>query len=138
MIQQALKVERTTNPVDALVYRHWFVEVDQSRLEIVVEIYRRMAYDGDNILFLMASKNDVLMGVSVSYIEETGRAFIWQASSRGLSRDEVDIGFEVICDWIRKKGVYVVATVPNRNKKLWVRRWGFQEIPDSTEMIKVI
>lgn len=141
MIQRVadqLRIERTTNPADALVLRNWFVPVDQSRLEVVVEVLIRMADDGDNTLVLCASRNDVLMGVSVSYMEESGRAFLWQARSKGLSRDEVDIGFQIICDWIRKKGVHVVATVPNRNKKIWARRWGFQEIPNSDEMVKVI
>lgn len=133
-----LKIERTTNPVNAIVLRNWFVPVDQSRLGIVVEVFRRMALDANNTLVLCASRNDVLMGMSVSFIQENGRMFIWQARSKGLDRSEVDMGMQVMYDWARKKGVHLVATVPNRSKKLWTRRWGFKEIPNSDEMIKVI
>lgn len=141
MIQRVvdqLRFLRTTNPLDALVLRKWFVEVDQSQLEIALELYRQMSLYPDDTLVLLAMKGEILKGVSVSFIQESGRLFISQARSNGLSRDEVDMGVQVMWDWARKKGVHVVATVPNRARKLWLRRWGFQEIPNSKEMIKVI
>lgn len=133
-----LKIERTTAPVDALILRNWYVPTDQTRLEIVVELFKRMACDADNTLVLLATKDGELMGVAVSFIERSGRLFFWQGRSRGLSMKEVDMVIEASYDWAREKGVTTAATVPNRSKKLWERRWGFQEVPGSSEMVKEI
>lgn len=123
---------------NAFDYWDWFVTVDQSRLEIATELYQRMRDYPDTTMVLRTYKNSEPAGLAIAFVESNGRLFFWQGRSIGLTSRQVDATIEVVYDWARKMGVTQVATVPNRAKKVWVRRWGFKETPGSDELTKEI
>ena len=117
----------TKNPRVALMLMPWFVEVDQSREDIYLELRHRLTYNPDETFVCLAVESDLIKGMVIAYCRHED-VFIWQArGSKDLPRSIVDYAFAGIGHWAKSKGFSRITGLPNRAKRIWCRRWGFQE-----------
>lgn len=117
----------TKNPKVALILIPWFVPVNQTREEMYLELRHRLAYNPDETLVCLIIDNDLIKGMGIAYCRYND-VFIWQAStSKDIPRSIVDSAFRGILHWSKSKGFGCVSGMPNRAKKIWLRRWGFME-----------
>ena len=117
----------TKNPRVALMLIPWFVPVDQTRKEIYLELTHRLTYSPDETFVCLAVEDDLIKGLVIAYCRKND-VFIWQASKdKGVSPKVVDCVFEGIAYWAKGRGYNKITGYPNRAKKIWARRWGFQE-----------
>lgn len=121
-----MKILRTDNPDASLLLLPWYVEFDQTRAQIGLSLNERMKSQPDDILVLLITDDEAqkILGFAVSYIRYED-VFLWQAKHSGLNRREVDEVFKTICLWAKNKGFNKISAIPNRNPKIWERRWGF-------------
>jgi len=127
----------TKNPDIAYILVPWYVPVNQSREDIFLETYERLKYTPDEMFVCLAVDNDVIKGMVMAFCRYND-VFLWQARSEGLARKYVDRAFDGLCLWAKSKGFDRIVTVPNRAAKLWQRRWGFKQQPNSNELYKEI
>jgi len=121
-----VKYLRVTNPDVVLTLVPWFVPVNQSREDIFLELRDRLIHQPEDTFVLVVVSQRIIKGFVAAYAR-TKDVFLWQARSEGLTRKYVDIGFNAVCNWTRKKGFNKLVTIPNRATKIWARRWGFKE-----------
>jgi hypothetical protein len=133
-----MKIQRAIKPEMALLLLPWYVEVNRTREMIGWELNERMAKQPDDTLVLVAMDNQEkhILGFSACYVRYND-VFIWQARNEKLSRSEVDEVLNSICKWAKSKGFSRIAAMPNRNPKLWKRRWGFSATINN-EVVKEI
>jgi len=128
---------RIHNPTAAMAFTAWYVPVDQTRDEIVQELWHRLTYNPDETFMLAAYEGDFVHGIVVAY-RRMEDVFIWQARSEDMTREFVDLGLNGVIEWARSLGVKKIAATPNRADKIWFRRWGFKAGQDSSEVVKEI
>lgn len=110
----------------ALVLIPWFIPFDQTVVDMYLELCDRMEQQPEKTFVLLAIENDQIQGMVIAYCRKDD-VFIWQASTdRGVSVSVVDHAFRGILCWAKGKGYSQVSGVPNRARKIWQRRWGFQ------------
>lgn len=126
----------TQNPEVALTLIPWFVPTTQTREDIYLELIDRLTHTPDETFVCLVLDGDLIKGMAVAYCRLRD-VFIWQARSEGLRPRFVDMAFERICDWAKSKGFNRITGMPNRAKKIWQRRWGFEEL-NETEVYKEI
>jgi hypothetical protein len=132
-----MKLQRILNPDAAKYLVPWFTPVNQTREEIFLELCDRMANKPDETFVISILRRNVMKGMAIAYCRD-GDVFLWQARNEGLARKYVDIAFNAICNWARKKGFRKLVTIPNRQAEIWVRRWGFQIGKQPGEVFKEI
>lgn len=121
-----MKILRKTNPDTSLSLLPWYVPFDQTKEQIGLELNDKMIHHPDDtlVLVVMDDAEKHILGFSIAYARYDD-VFIWQARNINLSRPEVDLVLEQIYAWARQKGFSRIAAIPNRNPKIWKRRWGF-------------
>jgi len=129
----------TKNPRVALILVPWFIEHDQSREEIYLELRHRLTYNADETFVCLAIENDLIKGMTIAYCRSRD-VFIWQAiTEKGVPHGIVDIAFQGIGYWAKSKGYNRISGIPNRTRKIWERRWGFQKSKENkSEVFKEI
>lgn len=124
----------TKNPEVALTLIPWFVPLNQSREDIYLELRERLTDNPDETFVCVAIEDNLIKGMVVAYVRYKD-VLIWQSRNEGLSRSIVDFVFNGVCHWARSKGFDRVTTVPNRARKIWVRRWGFRESKENKDEV---
>jgi len=119
-----MKVLRVTNPDAAITLTPWFVPVMQTREEICAILFNMMTDDPERTYVTIVIDGQTIKGMAVT-ICRFNDAFIWQARSNGLDRKTVDYMLGLIEQWARSKGFKRLSAYPNRNRRIWQRRWGF-------------
>jgi len=127
------------NPNVAFLLVPWFVPCGQSREDIFLETYERLRDMPDDTFVCLAidGESDRMKGMVVAFCRYSD-VFIWQARSERLASKIVDYAFNGLCLWAKSKGYDKVTTRPNRAAKLWQRRWGFRQQPNSDLLFKEI
>jgi hypothetical protein len=125
-----IMVKLATDPRTAIELLPWYVEVDQTRKEICEEVYARMLNDPNRIMVVLLFAYDLLCGFGIGKVEGED-LFLWQGHTDShVPRSVVDETIGRIMNWGKAMGCNRILTVPNRNLKLWRRRWGFVPISD--------
>ena len=126
------------NPKVALMLLPWFMPCDCMTAEdMCAKTYRLLRDKPEDTFVCLAIDEDRIKGMAVAYCRKND-VIVWQARSQGLASTIVDRAFEGICHWARGKGFNMVSALPNRAAKLWQRRWGFRQRPNSPEVFKEI
>lgn len=137
-IKQEYLFTRVTDPDVALLLLPWFVEenCNMNRLQLGEELFNRMTDYPEDTLVLLIYYGDELRAFGVAYCREND-VKIWQAGSINLDRQVVDVGFDFIKRWAKSKGRSRITTEPNRNLKIWKRRWGFEPVSEKEVAMEV-
>ena len=112
----------------ARIVAPWFVPIDQTRLEMYRSLVERLVCSPEKTFVCVAIEDNLVRGMAVAF-ERKNDVFIWQASSdnRTGNRPIVDRILSGIKSWAASRGFSRIAGIPNRAKKLWIRRCGFKE-----------
>lgn len=136
-----MRLEVEKKITDAMIRRvmPWFVQVDQTKTEQLIYFIDTLTTHFPKKMNVTCAydKDDHMVGLCIAVVQEDN-LFLWQARSEGMTKKEVDEAMESLYDWARKRGCKTVTTIPNRDPKIWTRRWGFKEQPGSKEIIKEI
>lgn len=132
-----MKILRTSNPDAAIALLPMYVCFNQTREEIAEELFARLCNDSDNTLVITVVDDDTnIKFFSASYVRDD-EVFIWQArGDKSLEKKWPDICLGLIMGWAKKKGIEQITAVPNRNPKVYQRRWGF-ELKDNRLIKKI-
>lgn len=133
-----MKIVELTNPEKtSLELMPWYVEVDQTSLQIGWELYQRMQHlPEDTLVLAVLDEMEQITGITIAYARYSD-VFIWQARSGKLTRSDVDKVLARICEWAKSKGFKRIAAVPNRNPRVYSKRWGFIKSTNN-EVVKEI
>ncbi len=119
----------TKNPEVAGVLVPWFVlSHGQTRASVLRELVERLVCWPEETFVCLAVEADKLKGFTVAYRKDRTEAFMWQARSEGMKRNEVDVAFASVEKWAKGLGIRRLVAAPNRALKLWCRRWGFTKL----------
>ena len=105
----------------------WFMEGNQTRQEIFLELYARLEQDPDNTYVVVALDGDVCHGFMVAYKDED-EIWVWQAKALrdfGKTKEVV----EHLTAWAKERGATIIKgqCSKDRNTRLIMRRFGFKK-----------
>ena len=127
-----MEVIRTSNPDAAFALLPFYVPDNQTREQIAEELFARLCNAPDDTLLVVGRENNKIKFMSISYVHDD-EVFCWQAyHDKTVSRKWVDLVFGMIQGWAKVKNKKRITAIPNRNPKLWKRRWGFDIAEDNS------
>ena len=114
----------------------WFVEGDQTREEIFMELYGRLEQDPENTFVEIALDGDICKGVLIAYnfSNSNDAIWIWQARAAKGFRYQKDM-FSHLKEWSKNKNKKVMRMETHNDKleKLYSRKFGFTKNGDVME-----
>jgi hypothetical protein len=121
-----MKITRTTNPDISIHLIPWYVEDDQTALEIGMELNDRMTENPDDTCVLVATDKGYMKAMAVAYIEGD-RMIIWQGKkSKDMSNPR--LMFHELYKWGRGRGAEkaVLGSPDKRVRRLYKRKYGYK------------
>lgn len=114
----------------------WFVEGDQTRKEIFMELYGRLEQEPENTFVEVVLDGDMCKGVLVGYVSGD-HIWIWQARAKKDFKQGKRMFGDLIA-WATRKGKNELRAgcSKNKNMKLFMRRFGFKK--DGREIKRII
>lgn len=124
---QGLKYIRAKHPAICWPLLPWFVEGDQTREEIFLELYGRLEQDPDDIFVEIALDGDICKGILISYVSDD-HIWIWQARTAKDFRQPEKLLDDLI-SWAKQKKITKLRAGCSNDKsmKLFMRRYGFKK-----------
>ena len=123
-----MNIIRIKNPEISVHLLPWYIEDNQTPLEIGMELNDRMINKPDDTCVLLAIKNGYLKCVLIGYIEND-YLFIWQAR-KSKDMDRPRLMFRKLCEWGKSKGVEKAQLIASdkRVRRLYKRKYGFTSV----------
>ena len=114
----------------------WFVEGDQTREEIFMELYGRLEQEPENTFVEIALDDDICKGVLIAYVSGD-HVWVWQARTAKRFNYQKEM-FEHLQIWSNDKGISKLRAIcyGDKSTKLFMRRFGFKK--DGQEIQKDI
>lgn len=124
------------NPAICWPLLPWFIEGNQTREEIFMELYGRLENDPDNTFVEIALDDELCKGILIGYISE-GHVWIWQARAS----EDFEHSKKMLNDlmkWAKDKGTKELRArcSKDRNTNLIMRRFGFTK--DGNEIVRKV
>ena len=114
----------------------WFVEGNQTREEIFMELYGRLENKPQDTFVEVALDGDICKGILIAYLEDD-YVWIWQAR---IAKDFKNARPMLVSlsDWARTRNITELRAGCSKNKArdLFMRRYGFKK--DGNEIVKEI
>ena len=130
-----MKYIRAKHPAIAWPLLPWFVEGNQTKEEIFIELYNQLSTEPDKVFCEIALKGDMCQGILIAQ-EKEDSIWVWQA--RAVKKFNGQRMFNNLCDWAKEKGkpVLKAACSKKRASRRFRMAYGFDEVDG--ELIKVI
>lgn len=112
----------------------WFVEGNQTREEIFMELYERLETNPEDTYIEIALCGEICKGVLIGYIDGD-HVWIWQAhAAKDFKKSHKMLNN--MMKWAKAKGITRLKAecTKDRNERLIMRRFGFKK--DGQEIIK--
>lgn len=113
----------------------WFVEGNQTRQEIFLELYGRLEQEPENTFVEIALDDQICKGILMAYVSEN-HVWIWQArAAKGFAFQKEM--FSHLKEWAKSKNKKVMrmGTHNDRLEKLYSRKFGFSKNGDVMECV---
>ncbi len=114
----------------------WFVEGNQTREEIFMELYGRLEQDPEDTFVEIALDSEICKAILIGYVLDD-HIWIWQArSQKGFQQSEKML--DDLMSWAKNKNITELRAQCSRNKakRIFMRRYGFKK--DGAEIVKEI
>ncbi len=131
-----MKFLQTKHPAICWPLLPWFVEGDQAREEIFLELYGRLEQDPDNTFVEIALDGEICKGVLIAYTLNDS-VWIWQArTAKDFNQSEKML--DDLINWTKTKNITKLRAQCSKDKaeKIFMRRYGFKK--DGIEIVKEI
>lgn len=124
---------RAKHPAIAWCLIPWFVEGNQTREEIFMELYGRLEQDPDNVYIDIALEGEICKGVLIATKDDDG-VWVWQARKSDGFKKSKEM-FSRMVDWAKESGATSLRlkTDDGKLEKLYSRRYGFAKSGDYME-----
>ena len=123
-----MKYIRAKHPAICWPLLPWFIEGNQTREEIFLELYARLEQESEDTFVEVALEGDFCKGMLVAYILDE-HLWIWQARASQGFKHSRDV-FDHAVQWAKERGIKAVRmeTYDKRFEKLYKRRYGFHKV----------
>jgi hypothetical protein len=114
----------------------WFVEGDQTRKQIFLELYARLEQEPENTFVEIALEGEYCKAILIAYVSGDC-VWVWQARASNDFNEGKKMLNNLI-NWSKNKKINKLkaACSKDKNAKLIMRRFGFKK--NNEELIKVI
>lgn len=105
----------------------WFIEGNQTREEIFMELYGRLEQKPDNTFVEIALEGGICKGILIAYVSDD-HVWIWQARAAKDFRQGRKM-FDDLISWSRERGIKKLRAgcSKDKNMKHIMRRFGFEK-----------
>lgn len=115
----------TKDPAIWAYLSRWYVPVDQSRIEIGTELFRRLSETPDDTFVSIVTEDGKVVAFVVAYVLNENDVFLWQTRTLPGFNYGKEL-FDMLVNWTKEKSRSRIVASTERSIRPLERKYGFK------------